>query len=55
MKGEAELLAAINEAIAEVIGDNGLYVQWVNDANALNAQLASGVAPAAEATAAPNP
>ncbi len=55
VKGEAELLAAINEAIAEVIGDNGLYVQWINDANALNAQLASGAAPAAEATATPNP
>ncbi len=45
VKGEAELLAAINEAIAEVIGDEGLYVQWINNANALNAQLASGAAP----------
>ena len=53
VKGEAELLAAVNEAIAEVIGDDGLYVQWINDATALNAQLASGAAP--EATATPNP
>ncbi len=55
VKGEDELLAAINEAIAEVTGENGLYVQWINNANALNAQLASGAAPAAEATATPNP
>ena len=54
VKGEDELLAAINEVIAEVTGENGLYVQWINNANALNAQLASG-APAAEATATPNP
>lgn len=45
VKGEAELLAAVNEALAEVVGDDGLYVQWINEANALNAQLASGTAP----------
>lgn len=57
VKGEAELLAAINEIIAEVDGDDGLYVQWINEANALNAQLASGVAPepTPEATATPKP
>ena len=55
VKGEDELLAAINEIIAEVIGENGLYVQWINEATALNAQLATGVAPAAEATEAPKP
>ena len=55
VKGEDELLAAINEIIAEVTGENGLYVQWINEATALNAQLATGVAPAAEATEAPKP
>jgi polar amino acid transport system substrate-binding protein len=53
VKGEKELLAAVNEVIAEVGGSDGLYVQWINNANALNAQLASGTTPAPEAAATP--